>query len=175
MSDLDQLYQNIILDHNKRPRNYGALPDATHRAEGYNALCGDRVEVFLKIADDRIEAIQFEAASCAICQASASIMTEELVGQDARRRRGPFRKRSKDLLGDGAENEQSERELTALQGVRKFPSRIKCATLPWETLSKAYLDAAEGSRFGSFLTILRSVSFSEPSSKLRSSIASSAA
>lgn len=142
MPDLDQLYQNIILDHNKRPRNCGALPDATHRAEGYNALCGDKVEVFLKITDDRIEAIQFEAASCAICQASASIMTEELVGKTIDEARA-VQEEVEGLLGDGEEVEQSDRELVALQGVRKFPSRIKCATLPWETLNKAY-DAAEG-------------------------------
>ena len=141
MPDLDELYQNIILDHNKRPRNYGALTDATHCAEGYNALCGDKVEVFLKITDDRIEAIQFEAASCAICQASASLMTEELVGKTIEEARA-VQEEVENLLGDGDEFAQSEREILALQGVRKFPSRIKCATLPWETLNRAY-DAAE--------------------------------
>lgn len=137
MSDLDDLYQNIILDHNKRPRNYGALTDATHSAEGYNALCGDKVEVFLKIADDKIEAIRFEAASCAICQASASLMSQELVGKTLEEAR-IIQKEVEGLLGDSEEVGQSDRELIALQGVRKFPSRIKCASLPWETFEKAY-------------------------------------
>ena len=79
--NLSDLYQAIILDHNKRPRHYGALAEATHRAEGYNPLCGDKIEVFLQLSGDQIEAIQFECASCAICKASASIMAEALVGQ----------------------------------------------------------------------------------------------
>ena len=79
--DLNDLYQGIILDHNKRPRHYGALAYATHVAEGYNPLCGDRIEVFLQLSGDQIEAIQFECASCAICKASASIMAEALVGK----------------------------------------------------------------------------------------------
>ena len=82
MSDeLHDLYQEIILDHNKRPRNYGALAHATHSAEGYNPLCGDKIEVFLRIDDDRIADIRFECASCAICKASASIMTVALDGK----------------------------------------------------------------------------------------------
>ena len=79
--NLNDLYQGIILDHNKRPRHYGALANATHVAEGYNPICGDRIEVFLQLSGDQIEAIQFECASCAICKASASIMAESLVGQ----------------------------------------------------------------------------------------------
>ena len=142
MPDLAQLYQKIILDHNKQPRNYGVLADATHRAEGYNALCGDKVEVFLKISSGRIEGIQFEAASCAICQASASIMTEELYGKTVAEARA-VQKEVEGLLGAGEELDSSDRELVALQGVRKFPSRIKCATLPWETLMKAF-DLDEG-------------------------------
>lgn len=136
MPELDELYQSIILDHNKRPRHYGALDEATHQAEGYNPLCGDKVQVYLKVQDQRIEAIQFEAASCAICKASASIMAEALWGktlEDA----AILQEKVQGLLGERNESIELESDLIALQGVRKFPARIKCATLPWNTYRKA--------------------------------------
>lgn len=137
MPDLKELYQTIILDHNKRPRNYGALEDATHQAEGYNPLCGDRVQVYLKIKDDRIEAIQFESASCAITNASASMMTEALVGKTLQEA-AELQERVQLLLSEEVDDSDSGDDLNALQGVRQFPARIKCATLPWETCLEAY-------------------------------------
>ena len=136
--DLNDLYQGIILDHNKRPRHYGALANATHVAEGYNPLCGDRIEVFLQLSGDQIETIQFECASCAICKASASIMAEALVGQSL-------------SVGDSIQESVNcilktdtvmatldvQGEIAALSGVRNFPARIKCATLPWHTYQAA--------------------------------------
>ena len=135
-TNLHELYQSIILDHNKRPRNYGVLAGHTHSAEGYNPLCGDKVSVFLTLEDARIRAIQFESASCAICKASASIMTQELAGklfQEAEE----LSERVRALLSVDSEvvmDLSTEGELAALAGVRKFPARIKCALLPWETL-----------------------------------------
>jgi nitrogen fixation NifU-like protein len=136
--DLHDLYQAIILDHNKRPRHYGALADATHRAEGYNPLCGDKIEVFLKVTADRIEAIQFEAASCAICKASASMMTQALTGLRLADCSSIYAAATRILKTDtDAPSLDEEGELAALAGVRKFPARVKCATLPWHTYQAA--------------------------------------
>ena len=141
MSDqLHDLYQDIILDHNKRPRHYGVLTDYTHTAEGYNPLCGDKLNVYMQLTGDTIEAIQFEAAACAICKASASMMTESLVGKtlaeakllDARVTELLTEEVETDLGADGA--------IAALAGVRKFPARVKCATLPWHTFLAAIAD-----------------------------------
>ena len=138
MSDpLHELYQDIILDHNKRPRHYGALLGHTHTAEGYNPLCGDKINVYLTVRDDRIEAVQFEAACCAICKASASMMAEALQGKTvaeatlADQRVGEILATATevDLVADG--------EFAALAGVRKFPARVKCASLPWRTYEAA--------------------------------------
>lgn len=136
MSELDELYQTIILDHNKRPRHYGALADATHQAEGYNPLCGDKVQVYLKIHDNRIEAIQFEAASCAICKASASMMTQQLTGQTLGEA-SKIQAQVKSLLSEAVEDAEAHGDLVALQGVRRFPARVKCAALPWHTCRDA--------------------------------------
>lgn len=139
MSDeLHDLYQAIILDHNKRPRHYGVLADATHQAEGYNPLCGDKIEVYLIVVEKQIQSIQFECASCAICKASASMMTEALVGQSIESATSVFETVC-DLLSGEKENAEldAEGEIAALAGVRKFPARIKCATLPWHTYQAA--------------------------------------
>lgn len=141
MSDLDELYQTIILDHNKRPRHYGRLEDATHSAEGYNPTCGDRIEVSLKIVDERIYAIQFETASCAICKASASMMAQELSGKPLAAF-DEIRSEVERLLSEEVAVDHTESELVALQGVRKFPARIKCASLPWHTVVKALKETA---------------------------------
>ncbi|HKK18304.1 MAG TPA: SUF system NifU family Fe-S cluster assembly protein [Opitutales bacterium] len=136
MPELDELYQTIILEHNKRPRHYGVLQDSSHQADGYNPLCGDKVQVYLKIKDNRIEAIRFEAASCAICKASASMMTQELLGrtlEEAAERQ----ERVRSLLSEEVDPSDSDGDLVSLQGVRKFPARIKCATLPWHTFQDA--------------------------------------
>ncbi|MEC8614242.1 MAG: SUF system NifU family Fe-S cluster assembly protein [Verrucomicrobiota bacterium] len=136
--DLNDLYQEIILDHNKRPRHYGALANATHEAEGYNPLCGDKIEVFLQLTGDVIEAIQFECASCAICKASASIMAEALVGKSISVGESLQVLVSRILKTDTISvTLDLQGEIAALSGVRNFPARIKCATLPWHTYQAA--------------------------------------
>ena len=136
--DLNDLYQGIILDHDKRPRHYGALANATHVAEGYNPLCGDRIEVFLQLSGDQIEAIQFECASCAICKASASIMAEALAGQSISFGESIQESVSRILKTDTETvTLDVQGEVAALSGVRNFPARIKCATLPWHTYQAA--------------------------------------
>ena len=136
--DLNDLYQGIILDHNKRPRHYGALANATHVAEVYNPLCGDRIEVFLQLSGDQIEAIQFECASCAICKASASIMAEALAGQSISFGESIQESVSRILKTDTETvTLDVQGESAALSGVRNFPARIKCATLPWHTYQAA--------------------------------------
>ena len=132
---LHELYQNIILDHNKRPRHYGTPDVYTHSAEGFNPLCGDKVSLFLALRDEYIEAICFESASCAVCKASASIMVETLSGKSLQSARQTFH-RINELLSadlDQAVDLSIVGELAALAGVRKFPARVKCALLPWET------------------------------------------
>lgn len=140
--DLHDLYQDIILDHNKRPRHFGALQDYTHTAEGYNPLCGDKMTIYLVLKDDRIEVVQFEAACCAICKSSASMMTETLTGKTLEEAEAAF-KRVGELLSTDFDLEADlsvDGEIAALVGVRKFPARIKCATLPWHT----YIAALKG-------------------------------
>ena len=135
--ELNTVYQEIILDHNKRPRHYGALASATHNAEGYNPLCGDRVSVFVQIQSDHIVSLRFQCASCAICKASASIMVEALQGQSILEA-GVIREQAERLLtSDSSVTIDCDGEMAALSGVRKFPARIKCAILPWDTLANA--------------------------------------
>ena len=120
--DLHDLYQDIILDHNKRPRHYGALADYTHTAEGYNPICGDKLTIFLVLKEDRIEAVQFEAACCAICKASASMMAEVLIGKTLVEAEAAF-KRVGELLSSELNLEADlsvDGEIAALAGVRKF-------------------------------------------------------
>ena len=140
--DLHDLYQDIILEHNKRPRHYGALADYTHSAEGYNPICGDKLTIFLVLKEDLIRAVQFEAACCAICKASASMMTEVLIGKTLLEAEAAF-KRVGELLSSELNLEADlsvDGEIAALAGVRKFAARIKCATLPWHT----YIAALKG-------------------------------
>ena len=136
--ELHTLYQEIILDHNKRPRHYGALATATHNAEGYNPLCGDKVSVFVQIQSDRIVSLRFQCASCAICKASASIMAEALVGQSISVGESIQESVSRILKTDTETvTLDVQGEVAALSGVRNFPARIKCATLPWHTYQAA--------------------------------------
>ena len=134
-ADLHDLYQSIILDHNKRPRHYGAPETYTHSDEGFNPLCGDKVTVFLTLKDGHIETLCFESASCAICKASASMMTEALSGKSLQAAKELSDRIHKFLSADADEfvDPATDGELAALAGVRKFPARIKCALLPWET------------------------------------------
>ena len=139
MSDLKQLYQEVILDHNKNPRNFGPIPSPTHKAEGYNPLCGDRYTVYLRVEDGKIVNVGFEGAGCAISKSSASLMTSCLKGStlaEAEQVFGNFHR----MLTEEIQPEELPGKLckiVALQGVKAFPTRIKCATLVWHTMKSA--------------------------------------
>jgi nitrogen fixation protein NifU and related proteins len=133
---LRDLYQEVILDHNRHPRNFRALADANRKAEGHNPLCGDRVQVFLHVADDRVQGISFQGSGCAISTASASLMTEALKGKSVAEAHALF-KSFHDLLTHGSDNADQLGKLAVLAGVREFPIRVKCATLAWHTLEAA--------------------------------------
>jgi nitrogen fixation protein NifU and related proteins len=138
--DSKQLYQEIILDHNKKPRNWGRLPGASHRAEGLNPLCGDHIWVAVKVEEDRIESIAFEGDSCAICKASASMMTANVKGkpiEQVQRMVQEFRDMATGKLDVAAQPNQLGR-LAVFAGVKDLPSRVKCAILPWHTLHAAF-------------------------------------
>lgn len=135
MSDLRDLYQEVILDHNRTPRNFGKLPNANRESEGHNPLCGDRVRVSLHVEDGRIENIAFEGSGCAISTASASLMTEALKGRTVEEARELFRG-FHDLLTTGGDAEGLGK-LAVFAGVREYPIRIKCATLAWHALQAA--------------------------------------
>jgi len=134
---LHELYQDIILDHNKRPRHYGRLEGHSLHAEGYNPLCGDKIQVYVKLNQGTLEAVQFEAAACAICKASASMMTEALNGQGLESAEAIAQRVEALLTTDLEVDFEVEGSIAALAGVRKFPARIKCATLPWRTYQAA--------------------------------------
>ena len=144
MSDLTDLYQEVILDHNRRPRNFGALPDATRIANGHNPLCGDRLKLYLKLDGDRIANIAFEGSGCAISKASASLMTDAVKGQSIADANALFNRFHQVVTTpiDEAIDEESVGKLAALAGVREFPARVKCASLAWHTL-KAALEGAD--------------------------------
>ena len=137
MSDLVELYQELVLDHNNRPRNKRTMDDASNSADGYNPLCGDQVSVFLKVEDGVIEDISFEGVGCAISQSSASMMTQNVKGrsvEDARELFGVFHSMVTREPG-GDFDASSLGELEALAGVCAFPNRIKCASLAWHTMA----------------------------------------
>ena len=139
MSEMEDLYREIILDHNKRPRNFRHMDCATHHADGHNPLCGDEIEVFVKITDGKIEDISFQGEGCAISKSSASLMTTALKGktiEEAKRECGIVVNM---LTGKSAaaDNLDELGDIAALQGVKQFPARIKCATLSWHTLEES--------------------------------------
>lgn len=134
---LRELYQEIILDHNKNPRNYGVLAGYTHTAEGFNPLCGDKINVYLILQGDSIQSIQFEAASCAICKASASMMVETLSGKDLTEAELANQLVDALLTAEHVADMETDGALASLAGVREFPARMKCATLPWHTFKMA--------------------------------------
>ena len=134
------LYQEVILDHNKKPRNYGSLSDASHKAEGLNPLCGDHIWVSLKLQGEVVENIRFEGEGCAICKASASMMTATVKGkniQQAEQLVHEFRDMTTGKL-DTATQPHHLGRLSVFSGVRDLPSRVKCAILPWHTLHAAF-------------------------------------
>ena len=141
MSDLRELYQEVILDHNRRPRNLGVLPDADRTAEGYNPLCGDRLSVSLKMDGDVIRDIRFQGSGCAISKASASLMTDSVKGQTLAEVQRLFDQFHTMVAGDGAPPPiEKLSKLSVFAGVRDYPMRVKCATLAWHTL-RAAVDA----------------------------------
>ena len=137
MSDLRDLYQEVIFDHYKRPRNRGVLEEASHRAEGYNPLCGDRVTIYLKVEDGIVRDATFEGAGCAIATASASLMTEALKGRKLDEVETLFRGFHGMVTDASASAPPELGKLEVLAGVREFPARVKCATLAWHTLNAA--------------------------------------
>jgi nitrogen fixation NifU-like protein len=139
VTDLTDLYQEVILDHNRRPRNFHAIADATHRAEGYNPLCGDRLTLYMKVDGDVIADVAFEGAGCAISKASASMMTDALKGRSVNEGRALFDRFHRMVTTPPDKAVEDLGKLSALAGVREFPVRIKCASLAWHTF-KAALD-----------------------------------
>ena len=137
MSDLSDLYQEVILDHNRRPRNFHALPTATNSAEGYNPLCGDRLTLYVKLAGDTIEDLSFEGAGCAISKASASLMTDAVKGGTVSEARALFERFHHVVTTPPDEPVEDLGKLSVLAGVREFPVRVKCASLAWHTLKAA--------------------------------------
>jgi nitrogen fixation NifU-like protein len=135
--DLKDLYRDVILDHNKRPRNFGKLDGADAHADGHNPLCGDRLSVFVKMNGDRLEDLSFEGKGCAISTASASLMTEAVKGKDKAAIGALFEKVHNLLTQQDAVPAPELGKLAALSGVREFPSRVKCASLCWHTLNAA--------------------------------------
>ncbi len=145
MSDLSDLYQELIIDHNRRPRNRSRMEHATCSAQGYNPLCGDKVSVFVRVEGDRIAELSFEGSGCAISTASASLMTESLKGRTVAEARTLFAKFHHLITGEG-EAPAGPPELGKLMvfsGVCQYPARVKCATLAWHTM-KAAVDREHG-------------------------------
>ena len=137
MNDLAELYQDVILDHSRHPRNFGHPEDANREAQGNNPLCGDRVTVFLRIDGETIGEAYFEGKGCAISLASASMMSEMVKGKTVAEARILFDRFHRLVTGAGDGDGDGLDELAALSGVRDFPTRIKCATLPWHTMTAA--------------------------------------
>jgi nitrogen fixation NifU-like protein len=135
MSELRELYQEVILEHSKHPRNFRALDAASHKAEGFNPLCGDRFTVYVDLQDGAIHDIAFEGAGCAISKASASMMTQSLKGKSAGDAEALFAKFHDLVTGQG--NGEELGKLAAFSGVSEFPLRVKCATLAWHALRAA--------------------------------------
>jgi nitrogen fixation NifU-like protein len=136
-SDLNDLYQEVILDHNRRPRNFHALADASHSAEGYNPLCGDRLTLYLRVDGDVISDAAFEGSGCAISKASASMMTDAIKGSRIPDAQMLFERFHRMVTTPPEQDVEDMGKLSALAGVREFPVRIKCASLAWHTLRAA--------------------------------------
>jgi nitrogen fixation protein NifU and related proteins len=134
--EINELYRDVILDHNRRPRNFGPLESANATVEGFNPLCGDRLTVRLELAGDRIADIRFEGEGCAISTASASLMTEAVKGRSRTEALALF-DRVHGMLTDDDASAEDLGKLAALSGVREYPARVKCASLCWHTLVSA--------------------------------------
>jgi nitrogen fixation NifU-like protein len=142
MHDLEDLYQEIVMDHNRRPRNFGHIKNPTNSAEGFNPLCGDQITLQLRLEDGLVSDVAFSGVGCAISKSSASMMTEELKGNTLTHAENlfeAFRKMITRKLGDSYDSDLLG-DLEILQGVSRYPARIKCATLAWHTLHSAIQD-----------------------------------
>ncbi len=143
MSDLKDLYQEVILDHNRNPRNCYIMDGASCTADGHNPLCGDIVKVYLRIENGIIEEISFQGQGCAICTASTSLMTESVQGKSVEEAQGLFDEFHQMLTGVAEEQGVALGKLHVFEGVREYPVRVKCATLAWHTLNAAMEEKKE--------------------------------
>ena len=145
MPELRELYQELILDHSKRPSNFGKLEGANRQASGYNPLCGDKITVYVKVEDNIVREIRFEGVGCAISTASASLMTEKSKGKTLEEADALFDLFHKLVTGGTVEESTAAElgKLSAFSGVKEFPVRVKCATLPWHTLRSALRGTGE--------------------------------
>ena len=145
MSELSDLYQEVILDHNKNPRNFREIENADKFAEGHNPLCGDQLKVFLKLEDERVKDVAFVGSGCAISKASASMMTQVIKGKNREQAEVLFDEFHRMVLGemDEESEENSLGKLKIFAGVREFPARVKCASLSWHTLHAALNNETE--------------------------------
>ena len=141
MPDLRDLYQQVVLDHNRSPRNFREIPDANRTAEGTNPLCGDEITIYLRVEDDIVKDASFKGSGCAISQASASLMTSAVKGKTKDEADGLFRAFHAMVTAspDAKPDTKKLGKLAALAGVRQFPARVKCANLPWHTLHEALI------------------------------------
>ena len=145
MSDeLRDLYQEVILDHHKRPRNFRAMQDATRHAQGHNPLCGDRVTIFVRMADDKVEDVSFQGSGCAISKASASLMTDALKGKSIGEARALFDQFHAMITSNPETPAADLGKLSVFAGVREFPTRVKCASLAWHTMKAAVAHEGDG-------------------------------
>ncbi|HWG38251.1 MAG TPA: SUF system NifU family Fe-S cluster assembly protein [Terriglobales bacterium] len=142
MSQLGELYQELILDHSKRPRNFGPLAEANRSAEGFNRLCGDRLTLRLVLEGERVREVKFQGSGCAISTASASLLTEAVKGKTRAEAEELF-ERFHQLVTGKAKADASLGKLGAFAGVSEYPARVKCASLAWHTLHQALAEQAE--------------------------------
>lgn len=145
--DLGALYQEVILEHNRSPRNYGPLESATGRAEGHNPMCGDEVTVWVEMADDRVHNVSFEGHGCAISKASASMMTQAILGKSRAEAEALFDQFHALVTGQQATPDASLGKLKVFSGVARFPTRVKCASLAWHAMRQA-IEAGKAGKMG---------------------------
>jgi nitrogen fixation NifU-like protein len=143
MSDLRELYQQVILDHHKRPHNFGKLEHGNRKAEGFNPLCGDRITLYLDVTQGIVRDVRFEGAGCAISTASASMMTDALKGKTETEVQKLFDRFHELVTGKSHEDPATLGKLAVFSGIREYPVRVKCATLAWHTLRAALQQSAE--------------------------------
>ncbi len=138
VNDLQDLYQQVILDHSRTPRNFRVIDDATSTVEGFNPLCGDQIRVFLSMTNDKVDDISFQGKGCAICTASSSMMTQQVKGKDREQVHQLFDRFHHAVASDNdTVDPETLGKLAVFIGVRKYPMRVKCASLPWHTLKAA--------------------------------------